>query len=120
MTTKDLVRGLLVKLGLVPKPDLYVRIVELHPSPEEIKQGQAFIVGNTKIRKWICFQCPDGCGEMIHLSLISTTTPHWSISVDWLGQPTVFPSVRKLDGCKSHFWIKTGKIDWCNDSGILT
>ena len=39
-------------------------------------------------------KCPCGCGYTIEISL--------------------FPSVFLKKGCKSHFWIKNGKILWCN------
>ena len=33
--------------------------------------------------------------------------PRWTVAADWLGRPTIDPSVRKLDGLYAHFWIKT-------------
>ncbi len=117
MALRNAMRSLLVWFRLIPKPDFYVKFVSIHPSPEEIRSGQMIVVGDRKFKKWVCLQCPDGCGENVLLSLSQSRRPSWEVSADWLGRPTVSPSVRKLDGCKSHFWVRQGKIDWCADSG---
>lgn len=40
-----------------------------------------------------------------------------SVHLDWLRRPSVTPSVRQLNDCGCHFWIKSGRIQWCSDSG---
>ena len=46
------------------------------------------------------------------LSLSEKRRPRWSVTVDALGRPTVTPSVHVLNGCRCHFWIRRGAIDW--------
>ena len=57
--------------------------------------------------------CPCGCGEIIELMVDPGIKPHWSVSVDASGKPTLQPSVWKQTGCRSHFWVREGKIVWC-------
>lgn len=56
--------------------------------------------------------CPCGCGEVIELMLLPNVKPRWDISIDHLNRPTLFPSVWRSTGCRSHFWIRQGKIHW--------
>jgi hypothetical protein len=58
------------------------------------------------------FLCPCGCGEVIELLLLQNVKPRWDIKVDRRGRPTLFPSVWKATGCKSHFWVRNGRIFW--------
>ena len=37
--------------------------------------------------------------------------------MDFLDRPTIHPSVRQLDGAYAHFWVKSGYVEWCADTG---
>ena len=56
--------------------------------------------------------CPCECGEVIELMLLENVKPRWDISIDHLNRPTLHPSVWRSTGCKSHFWIKKGRVHW--------
>lgn len=58
------------------------------------------------------FLCPCGCGDVIELLLLSSMTPHWTLSVDRLRRPTLSPSVWRTTGCGSHFWLRNGRVEW--------
>lgn len=58
------------------------------------------------------FFCPCGCRRKIELLLIRDANPHWKMTVDAHARPTLFPSVWLKDGCRSHFWVRKGKIIW--------
>lgn len=60
----------------------------------------------------IGFRCPCGCGRKIELLIIEEAKPRWDYSVSDDGLPTLHPSVWLNSGCKSHFWLKNGKIYW--------
>lgn len=111
------IRFLLVKSGFIKKPDFTVSVTEAHPLPEDINDGNLYLVKGGNIDKWACFKCPDGCGDTIKLSLSASRRPRWTVIADWLRRPTVNPSIRQTSGCFSHFWIKKGHIHWCSDTG---
>ncbi len=117
MGFRDLIRQALIRLGFIRQPDFSARTVSTHPTAEEIQPGQMIIVGGAKHQKWACFHCPGQCGETILLSLTPMRHPRWTVSIDWLGRPTLQPSIRQLNECKCHFWIQQGKVKWCSDSG---
>lgn len=58
-------------------------------------------------------QCPCGCGQRLEMMLLKEVKPRWDISVDSNGHVSLHPSVWLREGCKSHFWVKRGKIIWC-------
>lgn len=59
------------------------------------------------------FRCPCGCKRRIELLLIEEAKPRWSLSVDKNHRPTLSPSVWIQAGCKSHFWLRKGRVEWC-------
>lgn len=58
-------------------------------------------------------KCPCGCGDTLELMLLPQVQPHWSLTIDSKGLPTLYPSIWRKDKCRSHFWIKHGKVYWC-------
>ncbi len=77
--------------------------------PQEIDNYIIYLVD-----KWvIVFKCPCGCKNDIYLNTLQSTSPRWSYKID-KRRINVMPSIRRKSGCKSHFWIRRGKIDWCS------
>lgn len=114
---KTLWRVLLIWLGIIPRPDLLVRVISDHPTPASIESGCLYVVGGPGYKKWAYFRCPADRKEIIQLSLMPNHRPRWDVSIDFLNRPTVNPSVRQLEGSCAHFWIKRGCIKWCADTG---
>lgn len=59
-------------------------------------------------------RCPCGCGDIIELLVIEEAKPRWDIAVDGNGRPSLSPSVWRRKGCRSHFWLRQGKVQWCD------
>ena len=59
-------------------------------------------------------RCPCGCGDQIELLLIKEAKPRWDIALTASGQPSLSPSVWRRTGCKSHFWLRRGRVEWCD------
>ncbi len=108
-------RQLLVLVGIIPRPNVLARIVSRHPAPQQLVAELLAVVVDSGHAKWACLRCPCGCGDKIQLSLNPTRRPRWAVRIDWLGRPSVEPSIHQLDGCRSHFWIRGGRIIWCKD-----
>ena len=66
--------------------------------------GEAWSVGMT---------CPCGCGDAIELALFPEAEQRWRLSVDANGRPSLSPSVWRRTGCRSHFWVREGRVLWC-------
>lgn len=89
-----------------------IKIVNDNPKPENINNNIIYVVGGKDYVKWAYLKCPDNCGETIMLNLSKSKSPSWSISQDKYGRTNISPSINKKDGCKSHFWIKKGNVNW--------
>ncbi len=82
--------------------------------PEVAKAGRLYVVGTAADPFQAVLACPCGCGRPIFLDLVpSRGSQHWKLAVDADGVPSLAPSVWRKDGCRSHFWLKSGKIRWC-------
>lgn len=93
-----------------------VEIVPDNPNPDTLNDNIVYVVGGKKYTKWAYLKCPCGCNDTIMLSLDRKKDPSWSVKQDKLGQATIFPSINKLDGCRSHFFIKKGRLIWVHHS----
>jgi hypothetical protein len=92
-----------------------VKYTEDAPHKESMPQNKVLIIGSGKFHKWALIICPCGCGDTITLCLMNSYDPNWRFSVDWLGRPTLYPSIWRTEGCKSHFHLQKGKIRWANE-----
>jgi hypothetical protein len=112
---RSIIRNVLVLLRVIERPDLVGRVQADHPSPESLKPGLLVIVKDGQIEKWVCFMCPGPCGEKVMLPLSRKRNPHWRVKLDWLNRPTIEPSVHQTNQSRCHFWVRGGKIVWCDD-----
>jgi hypothetical protein len=88
-----------------------------YPDLESLPERALYVVGGADYQKWAFLICPCGCGDRIMLSLSQKQRPRWQVEVDWLGRPTVKPSIWQTEGCFSHFWLKKGRVHWTADTG---
>jgi hypothetical protein len=112
---QQMARYVLVLVGIIPRPAILARVVNQHPTPQQLLVTVLSVVIDGGHTKWACLLCPCGCGDRIQLSLNPSRRPRWLVRIDWLERPTVEPSIHQLDGCRSHFWIRSGQIIWCKD-----
>lgn len=59
-------------------------------------------------------RCPCRCGQRLEMMLLKEVKPHWELTLDARGRVTLHPSVWLRTGCQSHFWVREGKIIWCD------
>ena len=60
----------------------------------------------------IGMRCPCGCGQRIELPLVEEADPRWKLRIEQNGTPTLAPSVWLQEGCRSHFFVRRGKVEW--------
>jgi hypothetical protein len=83
--------------------------------PTKPKKGTVYLLGNED-KEWLAgFACPCGCGEFIELVLLKDQRPNWLLIKSAKGEVTFRPSIHKKSGCKSHFFLTKGKIEWCKN-----
>ena len=114
---KKLLRDGAAAIGIIRRPELVGVLVAARPLPEAMEAGKIYIVGGPGYQKWAAFRCPKHEEEIVQLSLMQNRRPRWTIAMDFLDRPTIHPSVRRLDGAYAHFWVNSGYVDWCADTG---
>lgn len=82
--------------------------------PKVLSDRKVFIVGVPGNEWLVVMQCPCGCGSRIPLNLLEAEKPYWGWGVDPnSGAVTLTPSVWRKVGCRSHFFLRNGLIQWC-------
>lgn len=93
-----------------------VRRIHIFPSdslPDTLPERDLILAREDDEDWCVGMKCPCGCGDVIELLIVSEARPRWDITIDRHGRPSLFPSVWKKSGCRSHFWVRNGKIEWC-------
>jgi hypothetical protein len=57
--------------------------------------------------------CPDGCGETLTINLDPRSGKAWRLDKRH-GELTLYPSIWRKQGCKSHFIIWRDSVKWCD------
>ncbi|EEJ5471725.1 hypothetical protein AU693_004813 [Salmonella enterica subsp. diarizonae] len=99
-----------LKESLMPRRRVIV--VEGDTPPLKLPKRNLILARENNEDWAVAFFCPCGCGKWIELLLLKEAKPNWSIQVDQKNIPTFHPSVLLQKGCKSHFWLRNGKIEW--------
>jgi hypothetical protein len=94
------------------KPKLF-RCVRVDEFPDKLAQATIYLAGEGNNLWAASMVCPCGCGEVIELNLLNQTRPCWSAQEHPDGTVTLAPSVWRQRGCRSHFFVRHGRIDWC-------
>jgi hypothetical protein len=83
-------------------------------TPPERLPWRNIVLARENNEDWaVAFKCPCGCGKRLELMLIEEASPKWSLSVNAESKPTLHPSIWLKADCRSHFWLKNGKVVWC-------
>jgi len=91
-----------------------LRIIEGDSLPSKLPRRDLVLARDDGGEDWcVGVRCPCGCGQVIELLVVTEAKPRWDVSVDAKGRPTLTPSVWLKKGCRSHFWIRGGRVHWC-------
>lgn len=90
-----------------------VAISDAAPSMEEVQRAVVHVVHANGKNRWAMLRCPCGCDEVVTLSLQNVHRPHWKLAQTASCKPTLHPSIWRQEGCRSHFWIRDGRVHWC-------
>ena len=93
-----------------PAPLTAIHLEEL---PDALHASKVYIIGEGEYQ-WIAAMIfPCGCGATLQLGLMPEQRPRWKVTEHRNGSVSLHPPVWRLRGCRSHFWLKHGKIIWC-------
>lgn len=90
------------------------RIVFLEELPTNLAEKTAYVVGESDYRWYVAMLCPCGCGEAIYLNVRPDSHPYWRI-IEHIGTISIEPSIWRQKGCRSHFFLRKGRIRWVRE-----
>jgi len=80
------------------------------------KPGDCAVVERKGTLCQIVISCPDGCGETLSINLDPRSGAAWRL-YQRRGRWSLFPSIDRTSGCRSHFLLWGGHIAWCDLEG---
>lgn len=93
------------------KIDTY-SICKVEDIQDEYEYGKLYLVGTNGVFWLTVFHCPCGCGELLELLLVDGASPNWTAELIDESYVDLSPSIWKIHGCKSHFFIKNNRVLW--------
>lgn len=90
------------------------RVVFAGDEPDALEDDTLVLLGEAGHLWALILNCPCGCGDRVHLSLHREGRPRWRVREHWDGSLSVSPSIWRKTGCKSHFFIQRGRIEWAD------
>jgi hypothetical protein len=91
-----------------------LKIVEGDSLPERMPRRNLVLARKDDEDWCVGMRCPCGCGQTIELLLVREAKPRWDLLIDPTGRPSLTPSVWLQTGCRSHFWLRRGRVEWCD------
>jgi hypothetical protein len=89
-----------------------LRTLKVEDLPDKLDPEVIYIAGEGQFLWFAALLCPCGCEEVIQLSLLPEGHPRWSLTQHADGTVSLHPSVLRLIGCRSHFFLRKGMIVW--------
>lgn len=91
-----------------------IKILRVEKLPEELDGKILYVVGEAEYLWFAAMVCPCGCGETLHMSLLPDERPRWKLIEHQDETASLTPSVWRVKGCRSHFWLRRGMVEWCS------
>lgn len=82
--------------------------------PSELEPNVLYVVEDDGFLEQAAMVCPCGCKSTLHMNLLPDERPCWRVEQNADGSASLFPSVWRQVGCRSHFWFREGRVDWCD------
>ena len=80
--------------------------------PDIIEPKTIYIIQNDGYSWQLNMRCPCGCKKTLHMNLMKEYKPYWRFEINKRNRITIYPSIHRIVGCRSHFFIRKGDIVW--------
>lgn len=95
-------------------PESTYRTVFLEDLPDVPEEKVLYVLGENEHLWSAAMICPCGCKELLQMSLHPEGRPKWTFTYHPDKTATLHPSVWRKVGCRSHFFLRQGRIIWCD------
>jgi hypothetical protein len=97
------------------RPRIALCVEHVTDAPSRLDGKKIYVVGENGHQWHVVMLCPCGCRESIYLNLLPDERPRWKLSMNKDGTPSLHPSIWRTVGCRSHFFLRRGEIEWCGE-----
>lgn len=84
-----------------------------HEADSLLTRPGAAVLVRRGVDRSLTMACPDGCGEVLTVNLDGRSGPAWRLYLE-KDSISLYPSVWRHTGCKSHFIVWRSRIYWCD------
>lgn len=88
-------------------------VTQRHEAEGLLSEPGAAVLVRRGVLRSIAIACPDGCGEHLTINLDPRAGPAWRY-YGCGADVSLYPSVWRDSGCRSHFIIWRSRIYWCD------
>lgn len=94
---------------------LYLKgeVVQRHEADDLLTEPGAAVLVKRGVLRSIVIACPDGCGEHLTINLDVRAGRAWRY-YNRGSDVSLFPSIWRDSGCRSHFIVWRSRIYWCD------
>src|SRR5580658_1838817 len=88
-------------------------VTQRHEAEGLLSEPGAAVLVRRGVLRSIAIACPDGCGEHLTINLDPRAGPAWR----YYGRGadvSLYPSIWRDSGCRSHFIVWRSHIYWCD------
>ena len=112
---RNLARGAYLRVYNWIIPAYSTEVVE-DTLPKVLKRRTLYIVQEDGFQEQAAMICPCGCRSVLHMNLLPDERPCWQVTPHRDGTASLHPSVWRQKDCRSHFWFKNGRVQWCKSA----
>lgn len=80
--------------------------------PKALQKYKVYVLGGTQNPWMAAMLCPCGCNDILHMNLLTSNRPNWKVTISTNSSVSFHPSLWRKSACKSHFFLKNGKVNW--------
>jgi len=103
-----------------PRRERPLKTVTVEELPDRLDAKTVYVAGENGHVWFVAMLCPCGCGETLQVSLLADVRPRWSLTQHQDETISLRPSVWRQVGCRSHFFLVRGRIQWCEGNSSVT
>jgi len=93
---------------------LQYQLVAVTELPERLRRRTVYVVGEGGHVWEAAMACPrNACSRRLRMNLVPEARPRWQLIVGDDGTPSIAPSIWRRGDCGCHFWLRAGRIQWC-------
>lgn len=90
-----------------------LKVVRCEEIEGELREETLYVLGQGSESWFAVISCPCRCGGTLQVSLLPDAEPRWTLIEHDDGTVSLQPSLWRRDGCRSHFMVTRGRIEWC-------